>query len=160
MLQYISILLLFLAMCIIYDYTYNKVTIKQQVLISLITILVFIHAKKSKEPFINSKYISSLSNVDNNMKSFCKELSLVDKPSENTLLMRNFKDALINRNNMNIKALNKEIDDYYLNKINTEVSLKHKYKLNQHNTAKKQMTSINMAKNNLINKNSIQLNVK
>ena len=56
--------------------------------------------------------------------------------------------------------MNKEIDSYYLDKINTEVSLKHKYRLNQHNTAKKQLEAINLAKNNLINKNSIQLNVK
>ena len=160
MLQYISILLLFLAICIIYDYSYNKINIKQQVLISLITILVFIYAKKNKEPFVNAKYISSLSNVDDKMKDFCKELSLIDKPSENTLLMRNFKDSLINRNNMTIKSLNKEIDSYYLDKINKEVSLKHKYRLNQHNTAKKQLEAINLAKNNLINKNSIQLNVK
>ena len=110
--------------------------------------------------FVNAKYISSLSNVDNKMKDFCKELSLIDKPSENTLLMRNFKDSLINRNNMTIKSLNKEIDSYYVNKINTEVSLKHKYRLNQHKTAKKQLEAINLAKNNLINKNSIQLNVK
>ena len=52
----------------------------------LITILMFIYAKQINENFSTS-YLNELDINDEKMKLFCKELSLLDKPSENTLLI-------------------------------------------------------------------------
>ena len=59
MLRNITIILLFITLCIIYDFTYKKISIKNQVIIMLITILMFIYAKQINENFSTS-YLNEL----------------------------------------------------------------------------------------------------
>ena len=158
MLKYISILIVLLTLCIIYDLTYKKISQFKQILIMLSAIIVILYAKHSKETF-NSDYLKEMNKTNTNMTEFCKELSLLDKHSENTLLMKNFKDKIIDRNNKEIKRLRGEIDKYYIDKINSEVNKKQQFMLSQHTEAKEQLKSINLAKHNLINKNNLKLNI-
>ena len=119
---------------------------------------MFIYARKLNETF-SSKYLGELNQNHEQTREFCKQLKLLDKPSEDTLLMRSFRNRIRDRNNAQIRKLESEIDKYYLDKINTEVNLKNKFKLDQHRNARKQLDAIEKAKYNLINKNSLQINV-
>ena len=159
MLSYINIILLFISLCIIYDFTYQRISVKNQVIIMLITLLMFIYARRLNEPF-STKYLKELDINHEQTKEFCKQLGLLDKPSEDTLLIKSFRDRSVERNNKKIQELKSEIDKYYVDKINKEVNLKNKFKLDQHRNALKQMSAIQKAKYNLINKNSVQINLE
>ena len=52
-----------------------------------------------------------------------------------------------------------EIDKYYLDNINDDVFKQNNYKIWRHTQAKKQVDLINKAKNNLLKKNSVQINL-
>ena len=159
MLKLISVLIVFITLCIIYDLTYKKISMVKQVLIMMIAIGVIKHGIKNRENF-NTMYLNELKDNDEKMKEFCSELTLLDRYSENTLLLKNFRDKLIDRNNKQIAGLKKDIDNLYLKKINSEVSLKQKYVLDQHNNANKQLKAIETAKQNMINKNKLKINLK
>ena len=159
MLKIISLLIVFITLCIIYDLTYKKISMFKQVLIMLIAILTIKYGINTREGF-NTMYLNELKNNDEKMKEFCKELSLLDKYSENTLLLKNFRDKLVDRNKKQISNLTKEIDDLYLKRINDEIKLKQDYVMEQHNKANKQIKAINKAKLNLVNKNKLKINLK
>lgn len=159
MLKIISLLIVFITLCIIYDLTYKKISMVKQVLIMLIAILTIKYGMKTREDF-NTMYLNELKNNDEKMKEFCKELSLLDRYSENTLLLKNFRDKLVDRNKKQIADLTKEIDNLYLKRINDELKLKQDYIMDQHDKANKQINAINKAKFNLVNKNKLKINLK
>ena len=159
MLKIISLLIVFITLCIIYDLTYKKISILKQILIMLIAIVTIKYGIKTREDF-NTMYLTELKNNDEKMKEFCKELSLLDKYSENTLLLKNFRDKLLDRNKRQISDLTKEVDKLYLKRINDEIKLNNNYVLDQHHKANKQIKAINTAKLNLVNKNKLKINLK
>lgn len=104
----------------------------------------------------------TLSNLNNNNKivyKFCNKLKLYDKPSEHTLLLRNFKKEQTDKNNKIINQLSAEIEKLQGDKTLSSVTKINNYKCKSHNKATKQLELINKARQNIKTRNQVKLNV-
>ena len=158
MLYILNFLIPFFLIYIVYEFTKNKVNTKNQMIIFLIILILFANSKKIKEYF-SINYLNDLNNNELQTQEFCRKLSILDKPSEDTILLKNFRNKAIQNNKNEIKKLRMEIDKYYLDNINTDIYNKNNYKVWKHKRAKKQLKVINKAKENLLKKNTVQINV-
>ena len=148
----------FILIYIVYEITKDKLSTKHQIFILLLICLLFYNSDNIKEYF-TTQYLDELKTNNDNTNEFCKRLSLLDKPSENTILLKKFRDTAIRKNKEEIRKLRTEIDKYYLDNINDDIYKKNSYKLWRHNQAQKQLDVINKGQENLHKKNSIQINL-
>lgn len=154
----INLLILVFLIYFILEFTKNKISQRNQIFIILIILILFKNSSKFIEKF-SLNYLNELDNNEAQTKEFCRKLSLLDKKSEDTILLRNFRNKSIKDNKQKIKELRMEIDKLYLDNINQDIFNKNNYKVWQHEKAKKQLDVINKAKENLLKKNSVQINL-
>ena len=110
----------------------------------------------------NNKKLVNLDNLNQNNKKlvkFCKRLNQFDKPSEHTLMLKNFRKRKLEKNNNIIKELTKEIDELQKDKHFSSIGKVNAYKCKLESKAKKQIEAINQAKRNVENRNTINLNI-
>ena len=122
----------------------------------ILFLVLFIFSDVSIERFSN---LNSLNNNNKKMIKFCKRLKQFDKPSEHTLMLRNFQKRKLNKNKKKIKDLMDEIDYLQKQKFTHDIEKVNDYKCRVHKKAKKQIAAINKAKNNIQSRNTINLNL-
>ena len=105
------------------------------------------------------QYLNQLYDNEIQTKEFCRKLNLIDKKSEDTILLKKFRNKSIDTNKQKIKELRIEIDKLYLDNIKKDIFNKNNYKVWQHEKAKKQVDIINKAKENLLKKNILKINI-
>ena len=109
-----------------------------------------------------SENFTNLDNLNQNNKKlvkFCKRLNQFDKPSEHTLMLKNFRKRKLEKNNNIIKELTKEIEELQKDKHFSSIEKVNAYKCKLESKAKKQIEAINQAKKNVENRNTINLNI-
>jgi len=126
-------------------------------ILSLLFILIFIFLifLKNKENF---ESLGQLNNNTNIIYKFCKKLNLFDKPSENTLILRNFREEQSRKNKRKIKNLLNSIENLQKDKIIGDIQKINNYKCTSNNKAKKQLNIINKARQNIRNRNNVLIN--
>lgn len=92
-------------------------------------------------------------------KSFCKELQKLDRTSNDTLLLKKFKDRILNKKEKEILELQKEINDIYSKRIKSDIKKQNIYRLDFNEKVNKQLKVIDMAKNKISNKGNIDINI-
>ena len=130
-----------------------------ELLLAILLTIVFIIVLSLR---FEKEHFSNLDNLNNNNKKlvkFCKRLGQFDKPSEHTLMLRNFRKRKLEKNNKIIKELSKEIEDLQKDKHFSSIAKVNDYKCKLENKAKKQINAINQAKLNVENRNTINLNI-
>ena len=108
------------------------------------------------------EHFANLDNLNDNNKKlvkFCKRLGQFDKPSEHTLMLKNFRKRKLEKNNKIISELTKEIEDLQKDKQFSSIAKVNAYKCKLEDKAKKQIDAINQAKLNVENRNTINLNI-
>jgi hypothetical protein len=103
--------------------------------------------------------LNSLNQNNNTVYKFCKKLNLYDKPSEHTLLLRNFSNEQNAKNTNIIDSLTKEIEELQKNKVTSSVAKINAYKCKSHNKATKQLELLKKAEQNIKTRNTVQLNM-
>ena len=120
-------------------------------------LVLFIFSDVSTERFTN---LNSLNDNNKKMIKFCKRLKQFDKPSEHTLMLRNFQKRKLDKNKNIIKELMNEIEYLQKQKFTHDIEKVNDYKCRVQKKAQKQIEAINKAKNNLESRNTINLNLK
>lgn len=130
-----------------------------ELLLAIILTIVFIivlSLRFEKEHFAN---LDNLNNNNRKLVKFCKRLGQFDKPSEHTLMLKNFRKRKLEKNNKIISELTKEIEDLQKDKHFSSIAKVNAYKCKLEDKAKKQIDVINQAKLNVENRNTINLNI-
>ena len=122
----------------------------------ILFLILFIFSDVSIENFSN---LNSLNDNNKKMVKFCKRLKQFDKPSEHTIMLRNFQRRKLNKNNKKIKDLMTEIEYLQKQKFTHDIEKVNDYKCRVQKKAKKQIAAINKAKNNIQSRNTINLNL-
>jgi len=122
----------------------------------ILFLILFIFSDVSIENFSN---LNSLNDNNKKMVKFCKRLKQFDKPSEHTIMLRNFQRRKLNKNNKKIKDLMTEIEYLQKQKFTHDIEKVNDYKCRVQKKAKKQIEAINKAKNNIQSRNTINLNL-
>lgn len=110
-----------------------------------------------KENFQN--YIKDISESNNDLKVFCSELNKLNRSDTNIVLMKKYNKSLIDRKNKEIKYLKNEIDKLYLTRLNREIENNKKFRMNKQNKIKKQIQAVDLAKQNIMNKDKLDINI-
>ena len=92
-------------------------------------------------------------------KVFCKELQKLDRTSNDTLLLKKFKDRILKKKEKEILELQKEINDIYSKRIKSDIKKQNIYRLDFNEKVNKQLKVIDMAKNKISNKGNIDINI-
>lgn len=130
-----------------------------ELLLAILLTIVFIIVLSLR---FEKEHFSNLDNLNSNNKKlvkFCKRLGQFDKPSEHTLMLKNFRKRKLEKNNKIIKDLSKEIEELQKDKHFSSIAKVNGYKCKLENKAKKQIDAINQAKLNVENRNTINLNI-
>lgn len=130
-----------------------------ELLLAILLTIVFIIVLSLR---FEKEHFSNLDNLNSNNKKlvkFCKRLGQFDKPSEHTLMLKNFRKRKLEKNNKIIKELSKEIEELQKDKHFSSIAKVNAYKCKLENKAKKQIDAINQAKLNVENRNTINLNI-
>ena len=125
-------------------------------LILILFLVLFIFSDFSTERFTN---LNSLNDNNKRMVKFCKRLKQFDKPSEHTLMLRNFQKRKLEKNKNKINELMKEIEYLQKQKFTHDIEKINDYKCRVQKKAQKQIQAINKAKNNIQSRNTINLNL-
>ena len=125
-------------------------------LILILILISIIYMFCIKESFTTLNDLNQNTNIVN---KFCKKLRLYDKPSEQTLMIQNFRDEKRKKNQKIIKELNKQIKDYQKEKHFNDIEHINKYKCKLQKKTEKQLQVINKAKDNILNRNSLEFNI-
>ena len=122
----------------------------------ILFLFLFIFSDISTEKFTN---LNILNDNNKRMVKFCKKLKKFDKPSEHTLMLRNFQKRKLNKNKNKIKELIDEIEYLQKQKFTHDIEKINDYKCRVQKKAEKQIDAINKAKNNIQSRNTINLNL-
>ena len=127
----------------------------------IICILILVFSILCKNIYLEhySNYVSDLDNTNKELNIFCGELSKLNKVDNNTILLKKYNNRLREKKEKEIQSLKKEIDDLYLNRINTEIDNNNKYRLNRNDKLVKQIDLINIAKKNIISDNNYDITI-
>ena len=128
------------------------------ILLFLLLFLLLMCQKNNSETFAD--YIDKMGYNNKTIQLFCKKLGLLDEPNENNILLKKFNTEVISKKKREVEELKNEIDELLNISSQDYITKKNKYKLKTHLDATKQMELINMAKENLKNKDKIVINVK
>ena len=123
------------------------------ILLILISIIYLFYVKE------NFTTLNDLNENTNIVNKFCKKLKIYDKPSEQTLMLKNFRDTKRKNNIELIKNLNKQINDYQKEKHFNDIDHINNYKCKLQKKTEKQLEVINKAKDNILNRNSLEFNI-
>jgi len=107
----------------------------------------------------NFTTLNDLNQNTNIVNKFCKKLRLYDKPSEQTLMLKNFRNEKRKKNQKIIKELNKQIQEYQKEKHFNDIDHINNYKCKLQKKTEKQLEVINKAKDNILNRNSLEFNI-
>lgn len=142
---------------------------KEQVitLILFLVIIVLIHYMNKinkaslKEQFSNpdGNYIDKMDYSNEILVKFCRKLRQLDKPNDFNILLKNMKDKSIEQNREVIDTLIGEIQTLQKDISLHDTQSRELYKLDTHNTAKKQVNAINKAIGNVKNSGNISVNL-
>ena len=100
-------------------------------------------------------YIDTMDYSNEILVKFCKKLRTLDKPNDFNILLKNMKDKSIDENRETIDGLIAEIQDLQKDISLHDTEARELYKLDTHNTAKKQVSAVNKAISNVKSKNNI-----
>lgn len=127
----------------------------------IICILILVFSILCKNIYLEhySNYVSDLDNTNKELNIFCGELSNLNMVDNNTILLKKYNNRLREKKEKEIQSLKKEIDDLYLNRINTEIDNNNKYRLNRNNKLVKQIDLINIAKKNIMSDNNYDITI-
>ena len=128
------------------------------ILLFVLLFLLLMCQKNNSETFAD--YIDKMGYNNKTIQLFCKKLGLLDNPNENNILLKKFNTEVVSKKKREVEELKNEIDDLLNISSQDYITKKNKYKLKTHLDATKQMELINMAKENLKNKDKIVINVK
>jgi len=128
------------------------------ILLFVLLFLLLMCQKNNSETFAD--YIDKMGYNNKTIQLFCKKLGLIDNPNENNILLKKFNTEVVSKKKREVEELKNEIDDLLNISSQDYITKKNKYKLKTHLDATKQMELINMAKENLKNKDKIVINVK
>ena len=128
------------------------------ILLFVLLFLMLMCQKNNSETFAD--YIDKMGYNNKTIQLFCKKLGLLDNPNENNILLKKFNTEVVSKKKREVEELKNEIDDLLNISSQDYITKKNKYKLKTHLDATKQMELINMAKENLKNKDKIVINVK
>ena len=124
---------------------------------SLLIMMLFLFLIPSNMDLFTT--LNSLNTNNKTVYKFCNKLQLYDKPTEHTLLLRNFRNEQSEKNNNIIKQLSSEIEQLQSDKTIGSVKKINSYKCKSQNKAKKQLELINKARQNIKTRNQVQLNI-
>ena len=128
------------------------------IILFIVLFLTLLCSRNNNEAFAD--YIDKMGYNNKTIQLFCKKLGLLDDPNENNILLKKFNTEVISKKKREVENLKNTIDDLLNESSQDYISKKNKYKLKTHLDAKKQLELINMAKDNLNNKDKIVINVK
>jgi hypothetical protein len=103
--------------------------------------------------------VNNLNENNKKMITFCKRLKKYDRPSEHTLMLKNFRKRKMDKNAQIISKLMEEIKELQTDTHMSSVKKINDYKCMVDSKARKQMSVIDKAKENLENRNSVILNI-
>ena len=141
---------------------------KEQIitLILFLVIVVLIHYMNKinrhslKEQFSkNGNYIDKMDYSNEILVKFCRKLRQLDKPNDFNILLKNMKDKSIEQNREVIDSLIGEIQTLQKDIAMRYTQARELYKLDTHNTAKKQVDAVNKAIHNVKNSGNISVNL-
>ena len=142
---------------------------KEQIitLILFLVIVVLIHYMNKinrqtlKEQFSNhdGNYIDKMDYSNEILVKFCRKLRQLDKPNDFNILLKNMKDKSIEQNRGVIDSLISEIQTLQKDIALHDTQARELYKLDTHNTAKKQVNAVNKAIHNVKNSGNISVNL-
>jgi hypothetical protein len=122
----------------------------------MVMIIMFIDRSRRMESYTN---INKLNDTNKQVVNFCRRLRKYDKPSDHTVMLRNFRKRKLEKNNTIIKTLFSEIESMQKELVNTRKTKINDYKCKLQKKATKQIAAINKAKDNIENRNKIVLNI-
>lgn len=122
----------------------------------LVMIVIFVDKSKRIESYTN---INKLNDTNKQVVNFCRRLRKYDKPSDHTVMLRNFRKRKLEKNNNTIKTLFAEIENLQKDLVHQRKTKINDYKCKLQNKAKKQIAVINRAKNNIENRNKVVVNI-
>ena len=128
------------------------------ILLFVLLFLLLMCQKNNSETFAD--YIDKMGYNNKTIQLFCKKLGLLDQPNENNILLKKFNTEVISKKKREVDELKNEIDNLLNISSQDYITKKNKYKLKTHLDATRQMDLINMAKENLKNKDKLVINVK
>ena len=121
----------------------------------MIILLVATHFTKCNERFS----LNRMNNYNNIHSKFCSKLRLLDKKNENILALKDLSDDMIKKNDNTIMNLRKQIENLEYDLYNHDINRKLNYKLKTHKDALKQIEVIKKAKENILNRNNVKVNI-
>lgn len=130
-----------------------------ELLFAIILTIIFIIVLSLRFERENFTNLDNLNQNNKKLVKFCKRLNQFNKPSEHTLMLKNFRKRKLEKNNNIIKELTKEIDELQKDKHFSSIGKVNAYKCKLESKAKKQIEAINQAKKNVENRNTINLNI-
>ena len=107
----------------------------------------------------NANYIDKMDYSNEILVKFCRKLRQLDKPNDFNILLKNMKDKSIEQNREVIDSLIGEIQTLQKDIAMHDTQARELYKLDTHNTAKKQVDAVNKAIHNVKNSGNISVNL-
>lgn len=131
------------------------------VLVVLIHYMNKINKSSLREQFRGHEgnYIDKMDYSNEILVKFCRKLRQLDKPNDFNILLKNMKDKAIIQNREVIDSLIDEIQSLQKDIAFHDTEAREKYKLDTHNTAKKQVDAVNKAIENVKNSGNISVNL-
>ena len=126
------------------------------IIVGIVVFIVIINLLENREHFVN---LNTLNDNNKKISKFCRRLKQFNKPSEHTLMLRNFHQRKLKSNNKIISEILKEIEYLQKDKYHGDIEKINSYKCKLQKNAKKQIDVINKAKNNIENRNTLNVNV-
>ena len=107
----------------------------------------------------DGNYIDQMDYSNEILVKFCRKLRQLDKPNDFNILLKNMKNKSIEQNREVIDSLIGEIQTLQKDIALHDTQSRELYKLDTHNTAKKQVNAINKAITNVKNSGNISVNL-
>tara|TARA_Y100000022_G_C13163945_1_gene335269 strand:- start:202 stop:624 length:423 start_codon:yes stop_codon:yes gene_type:complete len=129
------------------------------IIIIIVFAIYFYIETKNQENFQTGDYLSSVDKNNEIMIKFCKKMKMLNKPNENNLIFKKFSKEFIVKKEKYIENLKKKIKELQEEMNNEDIDKYNIYKLRTHDQAQKQIQALELAKNNLLNKNKLKINI-
>ena len=107
----------------------------------------------------NQNYLDKMDYSNEILVKFCKKLRQLDKPNDFNIILKNMKDKSVLENRKLIDSLVSEIQTLQKDIALHDTDARELYKLDTHNTAKKQVTAVNKAIENVKYSGNISVNL-
>jgi len=131
-------------------------------LILVIIVLIYFTNKINKNNLrenFQDNYLDKMDYSNEILVKFCRKLRQLDKPNDFNILLKNMKQKSIDENRDTIDSLIQEIQNLQKDISLHDTDARELYKLDTHNTAKKQVDAANKAIHNVKNSGNISVNL-